>query len=41
MTVGNFEVHLKNRVHREKVDMRMAKTAGQGAAQSSGNGSTS
>jgi SWI/SNF-related matrix-associated actin-dependent regulator of chromatin subfamily B protein 1 len=41
MTVANFEVHLKNRVHREKVDMRVARTAGQGGAQSSGNGSTS
>ena len=25
MTVGNFEVHLKNRFHREKVEQRMAR----------------
>ncbi|KAK3940517.1 SNF5-like protein [Diplogelasinospora grovesii] len=28
MTVNNFEVHLKNRHHRERVDARMAKTGG-------------
>lgn len=27
MTVGNFEVHLKNRFHREKVDQRLAREA--------------
>jgi SWI/SNF-related matrix-associated actin-dependent regulator of chromatin subfamily B protein 1 len=26
MTVENFEVHLKNRLHREKVDGRVART---------------
>ncbi|ERT00737.1 hypothetical protein HMPREF1624_01969 [Sporothrix schenckii ATCC 58251] len=26
-TVGNFEVHLKNRFHREKVDLRLAREA--------------
>lgn len=28
MTVENFEVHLKNRVHREKVETRQAREAG-------------
>ena len=28
MTVENFEVHLKNRVHREKVDARIVREAG-------------
>lgn len=28
MTVENFEVHLKNRLHREKVDARAARTGG-------------
>ncbi len=27
MTVGNFEVHLKNRFHREKVEQRLARDA--------------
>jgi SWI/SNF-related matrix-associated actin-dependent regulator of chromatin subfamily B protein 1 len=37
-TVGNFEVHLKNRQHRERVDARIT-TSGQSASSSStGNG---
>ncbi|CAK7204929.1 SWI/SNF chromatin-remodeling complex subunit [Sporothrix eucalyptigena] len=31
-TVGNFEVHLKNRFHREKVDQRLAREAAKAAA---------
>jgi SWI/SNF-related matrix-associated actin-dependent regulator of chromatin subfamily B protein 1 len=30
-TVGNFEVHLKNRLHREKVDARAAKSTSKAA----------
>lgn len=30
MTVQNFEVHLKNRQHRERVDERLARTRGPG-----------
>jgi SWI/SNF-related matrix-associated actin-dependent regulator of chromatin subfamily B protein 1 len=37
MTVGNFEVHLKNRQHRERVDGRVAGTGG-GSSQGSGSG---
>ena len=28
MTVTNFEVHLRNRLHREKVDARVGKSTG-------------
>lgn len=39
MGVNNFEVHLKNRIHREKVEKRVAiATAANGAASSSGDG---
>lgn len=48
MTVTNFEVHLRNRVHREKVDQRLtrlARAASQGstggAAASAGTSSAS
>ena len=35
MTVGNFEIHLKNRQHRERVDARVAASA---SNQGSGSG---
>jgi SWI/SNF-related matrix-associated actin-dependent regulator of chromatin subfamily B protein 1 len=38
MTVGNFEVHLKNRLHREKVDSRVGKGARTGSVSSGGQG---
>lgn len=38
MTVDNFEVHLRNRQHKERVDERLAKTAA-GGTTDSGNAS--
>jgi len=38
-TVGNFEVHLKNRQHREKVAARVAKTAVGGSGATSADAS--
>lgn len=37
-TVGNFEVHLKNRLHREKVDARVGKSTGAGTGATKGGG---
>ncbi|KAH8909723.1 SNF5-like protein [Coniochaeta sp. PMI_546] len=36
MTVGNFEVHLKNRLHREKVDSRVGKSTRAGRSGAAG-----
>jgi SWI/SNF-related matrix-associated actin-dependent regulator of chromatin subfamily B member 1 len=38
MTTGNFEVHLKNRNHRERVDARVAKAAAGDTADGAGAG---
>ena len=38
MGVNNFEVHLKNRIHREKVERRVAAAAANGTANGSGSG---
>ncbi|CAK7239208.1 MAG: SWI/SNF chromatin-remodeling complex subunit [Sporothrix thermara] len=40
-TVGNFEVHLKNRFHREKVDQRLARDAAKASAGAAGPSSSS
>ena len=44
MTVGNFEVHLKNRLHREKVDQRVGRptrAGSQGSSSATGGGTPS
>lgn len=35
MTVDNFEVHLRNRQHKERVEERLSKTGGDGSASAS------
>jgi SWI/SNF-related matrix-associated actin-dependent regulator of chromatin subfamily B protein 1 len=41
LTVGNFEVHLKNRLHREKVDQRVGHPTRAGSQGSTGGASAS